>query len=41
MRTDFEYGCPPRRRREIRKIAFDHLEILSEAWLKHFGGNRA
>jgi hypothetical protein len=28
----------PRLRREIRKIVFDHFDLILEEWARHFGG---
>jgi hypothetical protein len=33
----FEFGMTPRLRRELRKIIFDHFELIVDAWNRYFG----
>jgi hypothetical protein len=37
---DFEHGCTPRLRREVRQIIFEHFDRIVAAWGERFGGNR-
>lgn len=37
----FEYNLTPGLRREIRRIIYQHLDEICEAWLEVFGGDRA
>ncbi len=32
----WEHGMSPQLRREIRKIIFDHFELIVEEWRRHF-----
>ena len=34
----WSYNLSARLRREIRKILFDHFELIAEEWERHFGG---
>jgi len=34
----WSYNLTPQLRREIRRIIFDHLELIVRKWLKSFGG---
>ena len=34
----WSYNLGARLRREIRKILFDHFELIVEEWERHFGG---
>ena len=34
----WSYNLTPRLRREVRKIIFDHFELIVGEWEKHFGG---
>ena len=47
LRTDtyeieeaWSYNLTPRLRREVRKIIFDHFDLIVEEWNSHFGGQR-
>lgn len=31
----WSYNLSPRLRREVRKIIFDHFDLISEEWKKH------
>ena len=33
----WSHSLTPRLRREIRKIIFDHFELIVEEWEQHFG----
>ncbi len=33
------YNLTPRLRREVRKIIFDHFDLIAEEWNSHFGGS--
>jgi len=34
----WSHGLSPRLRREIRKIIFDHFNLIVEEWDRYFGG---
>ena len=34
----WEHDLSPRLQREIRKIVFDHFDLIVEEWKSHFGG---
>ena len=34
----WEHDLSPRLQREIRKIVFDHFDLIVEEWKNHFGG---
>ena len=34
----WSYGLSPRLRREIRKIVFDHYDVIVEEWNRRMGG---
>jgi hypothetical protein len=34
----WEHGLSPQLRREIRKIIFDHFEVIVDEWRRHLGG---
>ena len=36
----WSHGLTPRLRREIRKVLFDHFDIIAEEWNRSFGGRR-
>lgn len=36
----WSYNVTPRLRREVRKIIFDHFDLIVEAWEKCFRGKR-
>ncbi|MGI8785444.1 MAG: DUF4160 domain-containing protein [Acidobacteriota bacterium] len=36
----WSYNLSPRLRREVRKIIFDHFDLIVEAWEKQFRGRR-
>ncbi|MBI2817628.1 MAG: DUF4160 domain-containing protein [Acidobacteria bacterium] len=36
----WSYSLTPRLRREIRKIIFDHLDLIAEEWHKVIEGHR-
>ena len=36
----WSHGLTPRLRREVRKILFDHFDIIIEEWNRCFGGQR-
>ena len=45
LRTDiydieeaWSYSLSPRLRREIRKIVFDHFDLIVDEWNRYFGG---
>ncbi len=34
----WSHNFSPRLRREVRKIIFDHFELIAEEWTRFFGG---
>jgi hypothetical protein len=36
IREDFAYNLTPSARREVRKIIFEHFDLIIEAWNQHF-----
>lgn len=34
----WSYNLTPRLRREVRKIIFDHFDVITEEWRKYFTG---
>jgi hypothetical protein len=36
----WSYNLSPRLRREIRKIVFDHFDLITEEWNRHLGGQQ-
>jgi hypothetical protein len=41
IREDWSEGLTPRLRREIRKIVFDHFELILEEWQRHLEEHRS
>lgn len=35
----WSYNLTPRLRREVRKIIFDHFDLIVEEWTRFFGGS--
>jgi hypothetical protein len=40
IEEDWEHGLTPRLRREVRKILFDHFDLIVDEWLRVFGDRR-
>ena len=40
IEEDWSYNLTPRLRREVRKIIFDHFELIAEEWRRHIEGQR-
>ena len=38
IEEEWSYNLSPRLRREIRKIVFDHFDLIMGEWEKSFGG---
>ena len=38
IEVDWSYNISPRLRKEIRRIVFDHFDLIVEEWNRHFGG---
>lgn len=38
IEEDWSYSLTPQLRREIRRIIFEHFDIISSEWNKFFGG---
>jgi len=34
----WSYNLTPRLRREVRKIIFNHFDVIAEEWTRHFEG---
>ncbi len=37
----FEHNLTPRLRREVRRIVFEHFDLICAAWQEQFGGGHA
>jgi len=40
IEEDWSYNLTPRLRREVRKIIFDHFDLIVGEWKRHFGRQR-
>jgi len=40
IEEDWSYNLTPRLRREVRKIIFDHFDLIAEEWKRHIEGQR-
>jgi hypothetical protein len=39
IKEEWSHGMTPRQRREIRKIIFDHFELIVDEWNRFFGSD--
>ncbi len=40
VKEAWEHGLSPALKREIRRILFDHFDLIVDEWNRHFGGTR-